>query len=195
MFTYLILSSVACFSQSNTLELFDPSQAPPIKKSQGYLLLNLDVGGTAPSIDILKLATNKRTIDNRNKDIGISAIRRAMTLNLQNKPDGFYVIPLPSGLYQITSIQAPYYNLPFRLDTEFNRIWRFYIEPGAVNYAGKLFIDSERGKSSIDVDLINRIATDEQLIKEQLGWLLSQHPLKSGAGLRDDFYEELTSEE
>ena len=101
------------------------------------------------------------------------------------------MLPLPAGWYQITSINAPYFDLPHRLDTESKAVWRFGVETGRTNYAGRLSISRERSAEYVEIRLHNRIATDIERIRTDLGALLERAPLASGSGVRDDFFDEL----
>ena len=116
---------------------------------------------------------------------------RANTLRFADLEPGLYVLPLPAGWYQITSVNAPYFDLPHRLDTEAQPVWRFGVQTGRTNYAGRLTISRERSAEYVAIRLHNRLATDIERLRADLGDLLTQAPLASGSGVRDDYFDKL----
>lgn len=166
--------------------LQDPDAVELLKNKHGYLLIDLHVRGTAPSLKFVRLNTGSpRYLSSDPKPRKRSS---GILLELKDKSDGFYMLSLPEGLYQITRINAPYFNLPFRLDTEYVSKWRFYIRSGKTNYVGKLVFEKERSTDTISVKLINRLAADKSRIDAALVKVSSEAPLVLGTGVRDDFY-------
>jgi len=98
---------------------------------------------------------------------------------------------LTQGWYQVVSIEAPYFNLPYRLTTDEKLSWRFEIRAEATNYFGTLFIDRERTKSDVDIRRYNRFATQLVEIREYIGVNQESYPLRSAFPYRDDFAVEL----
>ena len=162
----------------------------PLQKKQGYLVLYLDVNGSAPSIEFKKIKTTKKSYLNSNDKISFS---NKYTITLKNKKKGVYLVPLLAGLYQITRVNAPYYNLPYWLPTENNKTWRFNIKKGQLNFIGELNIARERGTNFIDVNLYNRLATHKAEIDAALHQLYKDFPLSLSVGYRDDFLKALGS--
>ena len=190
----LAVASVCPFStvsaNKNNLQLTEISEVKPLKKEQGYLLINLNTNGIAASVEIVKLLGSKEDYFEGKQNISKSY--QKISLELKNKSKDFYVLPMSQGLYQITKVNVPYFDLPYILNTDDKRKWRFYIEKNKTNYVGELYINKERSTTSIDVSLYNRIATDLIKIKSNLSDLLPLAPLVSGAGVRDDFFDFLT---
>lgn len=179
--------------------LIDPERAPPLEKGMGYLLVNLDVSGTAPSLNLFKVSSDLSSIDlpsidqsNYARQLRSSTRKsKSITINLKDKNQGFYVLPLPQGVYQITRVSAPYFDLPYLKSTDNTRDWRFSIEEGKLNYIGDLYIAKERTSKNITAKLRNRLASDLSTINSTLSPLLSTTPLSIGVGVRDDFYRHL----
>lgn len=118
-----------------------------------------------------------------------------ITINLKNLDEGIYFLPLAKGLYQIREVAAPFYNLPYLLNTSGERAWRFSIVPSKINYIGELTIDKERGLDFANITLRNRIATNKQKIDKVLEKLPGKFNLRVGSGVRDDFLEDLLRQE
>ncbi len=166
----------------------------PLQKNQGYLVLYLDVNGSAPSIEFKKMkarkANKKGYLVSSDK---ISFTNNTYTIALKDKKKGIYLVPLLAGLYQITRVNAPYYDLPYWLPTENNKTWRFSIKKGQLNFIGELNIARERGTNFIDVKLYNRFATHKAEIDAALHQLYKDFPLSLSVGYRDDFLKALGS--
>lgn len=177
-------------SETISLSLVTLDDLKPLVKTQGYLLLNLDVSGVAPSLEVSRIDNDEELFISAGKKIKTTG--KSIIIKLKDKINGFYFVNIPAGLYQITQINAPYFDLPFKLDTKNAREWRFSIKQGHVNYAGKLFIDKNRSTSHVDISLFNRIATDKNIIEKSFHELLTMSPLRSGAGVRDDYLDYLT---
>lgn len=158
------------------------AQPAALTDSQGYLLMELDVGGVAPAISIGKLG--KR-----------GTIGKPVRLDLKKIEERFYLIPLESGRYQVTEINAPLYNLPFRIDTSSEGHWQFSVASGRINYFGKLLIESKRSKDSVKFERLNHLASTLADINQQFSSQLTQYPLIESMGYRDDFYRVLNAED
>ncbi len=154
----------------------DLGEITPLSRNEGYMLLDLDVDGVAPSIHVIR--TNGKEL----------------SIPLKDEKKGPLLMLLQEGKYQITRVNAPFYDLPYRLDTSTNSSWSFRIEAGKVNYVGKLIIEKKRGVNIINVNILNRIATDLDALVAPYRDLVSQHPLVVGIGVRDDFFAELNGE-
>lgn len=180
----LILSFSPAIATDNSTPTPD---IEPLPRNHGYMLLGLDIGGTAPSFEYALLrgskTDRKRKIDRKRK-----------TIELKGKDNGFLLIPIRKGPYQITKINAPLFDLPFRVDTK-NSKWQFTIEPNKINYIGHLNIAKKRKSRSVDVGLSNRIATDITKISAEFSELITQYPIITSLMLRDDFYEFYTNKE
>ena len=176
------------FSQANTsnLTLTIASELTALDPRKGYLLIDLETDSTAPSFTFKKLRSRQRyQVDKQSTSKSITSYK----ITVKNKANGLYLLSLPPGLYQITQVNVPFFNLPYKFDTDNRRHWRFYIEQGKINYIGKLAIAKTRSTSSVDVKLLNRLATDKERIDDQIARLLDTMPLVSGMGFRDDFLE------
>ncbi|KGJ89477.1 hypothetical protein [Thalassotalea sp. ND16A] len=162
-----------------------------LAKNQGFLLIKLNVNHDAASINFAKIRKKRASyiFDKKTLKLG-----QKYLLNLKNADNEFYLIPLLAGGYQITRVNAPFYNLPYWRPTKELASWRFHITPGKINYAGEVSISAERGTDFINVNLLNRFATDQQQIQVLLTDLSAQFPLVGGSGYRDDFATEWEAE-
>lgn len=180
----------------STRTLIEPAQATVLKENMGYALLNLDVSGVAPSLSLFKLSSDTSIVQHPDyaSRLNFSSRRYSPTnILLKDKKQGFYLLALAEGVYQISEVNAPYFDLPYRMSTENTRDWRFTVKPGKLNYIGSLYIAKERTSDTITAKLRNRLATDLSLIKSDLSVVLETMPLVLGAGVRDDFYQQLLS--
>lgn len=173
-------------------ELLTPDEAGPLGGRTGYLLLDLDVAGTAPSFEFVRVADWDRR-DSYDPPAIFGRIRNTQVVNLGGKTDGFYLIRVPAGLYQIIRVNVPYFDLPYQVDTGFRRQWRFSVQAGKTNYLGKFYVNQSRAARTVDVRLTNRIASDIDRWQSELGPLLAESPLRMGTGYRDDFLQDLVS--
>lgn len=182
------LQSVLFFAHAGSGDvikvLSDANNVAELKKKQGYLLVYVNVEGVAPSIEFSRI--NTRKTDVMLPDEKITYVKDYF-LDLKNIEKGFYFIPMFAGIYQITRVNAPFYDLPYWLPTEKSANWRFAIEENAVNFIGELNIEKERGKRVINVHLFNRTALYHDELIEQISLLPIKLPLKVKAGYRDDF--------
>lgn len=189
----LVLQSSQVLTE-NLLHLETLNTLTPLQEGQGYLLINLQAAGVAPSMTFRRLAVAEGKTYLRAHD-SYRFKGRELTIELKNLEHGFYFLPLAQGLYQISSVQAPFYDLAYRLNTKFKRAWRFSILPGQTNYIGKLSIDKERGMNYVNIKFHNRIATDKTAIENTLNNFLTDYPLRSGVGFRDDFFDDFMAQE
>ncbi|WNC67679.1 hypothetical protein RI845_14275 [Thalassotalea nanhaiensis] len=187
------------FTTSNTFGVEQEKTLKPIEqitelvaenrlsKNQGFLLVKLNVNHDAASINFAKIKENRVRFlfDNDTLLLG-----QKYLLNLKNTDNEFYLLPLLAGGYQITRVNAPFYNLPYWRPTKELASWRFNIEPGKINYVGEINISAERGTDFMKVNLFNRFATEQKEINGSLAGLIEQYPLVSGSGYRDDFFAE-----
>ena len=140
-------------------------------------MIELDVGGTAPSLEFKRIGGYQR-----------------YKINLKGKDKGFYFGTLEPGDYQVTQVHAPYYGLPFKRDYRKDEQWRFSIAPGKTNYLGKLTISKTREMSAVFVALNNRLAGFILKHQKKHRALLKQYPLVSGFIARDKFQRQLRGE-
>lgn len=148
-------------------------------------MVKLDVAGPAPSIELVRLGEAGLPPD---ADFSRQfQSQRRYKIDLKNKAKGFYLTIVKKGTYQITTINAPFFGLPYRVNTQNSRIWRFSIEEDSLNYIGNFHLAAERQTQSVDTRLINRIASELTAILKLKDQLPERLPLRSGPGYRDDF--------
>ena len=139
--------------QVGDLEIFPAAVSGKADNNQGVLLIEIEVGGVAPAIEIVRLTSDE---DKRfNTELTISSRSRSTKIQLKGLENGLYYGYLPKGTYQITKVYAPSFDLPFYVDTELDNRWRFHITEKRTNYVGTLLIAAERSYQSVNVKLIN----------------------------------------
>lgn len=186
-FLFSLVSVAVCSDEP--LRLNPPGSAPPLGSREGYLLLELEAGGTAPSLRFALIRSFDQGYPQHDKPLQARGPQQLLALKGYQK--GYYVLALPAGLYQVTRVEAPYFDFPFRLGTDGDPLWRFRIEAQKTNYIGQLVIHGERTSKAVDIKLINRLAAGMQEIQQSLRSLPGQPPLVSGSGTRDGFLSAL----
>jgi|GEM_PF-1930453 len=178
--------SLNAFAKSNDVmkQLSQAPDVPALSKKQGYLMLYVNVSGIAPSIQFSKVKTRKTNYILSDEEISYG---RDYFLDLKDVKQGFYFVPMLAGVYQITRVNAPFYDLPYWLPTENKSKWRFAVEENHINFIGEINIAKERGKESLNIHLLNRTATYHAEILEQIALMPQQLPLQAKPGYRDDF--------
>lgn len=184
----LLLSlSVDAKSTEKTVSLTEASHALELRSGEGYMLLKLEAAGPAPSIELEHIGGLSIKHDVKSG----SRSRQRLKINLKDRADGFYVANLKEGTYQIVQVNVPYFGLPYWLDTDNRRIWRFSVKMGVVNYIGNLTIAQERSVDSVTAHLTNRLAMELPLISELIAKFPVKTTLRNGVGYRDDFLDAL----
>ena len=188
----IITITLSFISHSHATTLY-PVNKPPqkLEGNQGFLLIKIDVEGEGPSFHYTQVNTDRddylRKEDNYRR-------KKPVKVPLGNYTNGYYLIPFDQGIYQITRIDAPFYNLPYYLNLGSPAAWRFAIKPGHINYLGQLTIEKERGTDYINVNLFNRFAQDYQEIQQAVTPIKHQYPLALNPGYRDDFQQAITEQ-
>ncbi|MDP7592980.1 MAG: hypothetical protein QF552_09860 [Litorilituus sp.] len=178
--------SLPVFAKSNDIlkQLSQAQNVPALTKKQGYVMVYVNVSGVAPSIEFSKVNTHKTSFILSQEKISYG---RDYFLDLQNIKQGFYFMPMFAGVYQITRVNAPFYDLPYWLPTDKESKWRFAVEENHINFIGEINIAKERGKKTLNIHLLNRTATYHAEIIEQIALMSQKLPLKAKPGYRDDF--------
>lgn len=164
----------------------------PALDNKGLVLIELAVGGTAPSIEISKLAVK---LEDAHEELKSLSRAKSFKISLKDYEPGFYTYPLEPGVYQITQINAPYFDLPHKMDTQRDVKWRFKVEANKLNYIGKLSINRERSANYVDIKLLNRLAASLPDIKSTLSALPEKLALINGIAYQDRFLELLSAQQ
>lgn len=170
--TLLILLSLIHLSEVHSSE---KDNTPTLKKQQGYLLLDTELAGNGSKLHIAKGPKFKYDFK----------------IDLSKYNSRFLILPLKSGTYKITRVEAPHYNLPYVYQTNETPSWKFNIEAHKVNYIGSLSIMNERESHTVDIHLKNRFATTINDIRSITKPYLDLFPLVSGHYYKDDYINEL----
>ncbi|MEM7613075.1 MAG: hypothetical protein AAF270_15425 [Pseudomonadota bacterium] len=179
-------------ANAQPLTLHSLDDLPELKRSMGYVLVGVDNGNTDAFLTVRRLESDGRTPRRSRGKLVFE--QPAYRMDLSGREAGFYLLAIPAGLYQITQVSYPYFDLPFRLSTKDQKEWRFHVEEDKTNYIGQLVVANERSRSTLDVNLLNRLATQWDQIRTDYQSLLAEFPLVSGAGSRDDFLEHFSAE-
>jgi len=153
----------------------------PLDKKFGYLLIQLDVGGTAPSLQY------SRYSDSRKRG-------KSQSLKLKTHDQEFLMVPLAKGNYRVEHIEAPMYDFPYKKDTKQETTWRFTVQEQKVNYFGKLTIHPEREQHYVEIQRSNNIGELLFSKREALTSLIGAYELVTATPFRDDFYPYYTEE-
>lgn len=151
-----------------------------LPKKHGYLLIELDVGGIAPSLEYAKRGM-----------YGLSSKRHIIPL--KGIDTHFLLLTIPKGHYQVTAINAPLFDLPYEYNTSEYPHWAFKVEADAINYFGKLIIEKERSTDSVRVARQNHIAKTLTDINTQYAAILLRYSMINASGYRDDFFNEINT--
>jgi hypothetical protein len=174
---YIIMNFISklliCLLLTIPLSYANTSPLPDITKNDGLLLLKLDVESDLAIMTIRKLGRK-------------SSVREIKLVSTNGK---WLVKSLPQGEYQIVDVKVPYFNLPYIKSTEKNPSWKFIIKAGKLNYAGEIKVEKERTEDFVKIHKYFRPAYHLTQIQQDLSNYLSQYPLASGTGLRDDFVD------
>lgn len=179
-------------ADAHAVSLYSVDNVPDPGRREGIVLIGIDSGDTNSHLVVIQLnsegrGAKKEPVTKQGKR------RKSFKINLAGRPTGHFVTVLPRGLYQVIEVSYPYFDLPFRLDTNGQEEWQFVVEEGKTSYIGQLVLAEERSKSSVDVNLLNRLATAYEQINDEFAPLLARFPLISGNGSRDDFLEYVDS--
>lgn len=137
-----------------------------LSRKQGLLILDLDIKATVSEISF-----------NKGK------------LKLGPYQPGRYIelIPVEKGSYQLSTVAAPHYDLPFRLNFHKYPNLRFNVEAQHLNYFGQIILAQSRSSDSLNIRVENRLASSTAAIKEKSADLLNFYPLHY-AGLHQDHF-------
>ncbi|MDQ2077051.1 hypothetical protein [Marinimicrobium sp. ABcell2] len=184
VFWIILLTPLLAYSNGDTpaekIVETEPKTVQKIRRGSGYLLFELQPGHAGAYLQISRLV-------DRNP-------RNWTIIDLDGRDPGLILIPLVSGRYQVHRVNAPYYNLPYKLDVSDSPYWAFQIQAGRINYIGSLRIQSERSRSAVNVELLNRLAATLDQIEAQFANELELYPLVMGVNYKDPFLSELVRE-
>ena len=131
-------------------------------------IVYLDVDGVAPSIVLEKASNKLEDLDELTFDspLNFHAFSSQLKVPLKGIKKGLYYLRLPVGIYQITELNAPYYNLPYKVDTEKDPRWRFRVYPKSYTYIGHLKIVKDRTRDFVEAYFLDRFYADQEAIDE-----------------------------
>lgn len=190
--TLAMSSSLPAFAEK-TLQIYPIDQAPIIKDYSGFMVINLASQSDSATIQLSELKTSKGEIYLKQGE-PIRKLNEDYRISVKDKAPGFYVVPMKAGLYHIERIDAPLYNLPYKLSLANIPGWRISITPNAASYIGLLTIEKERTVDTMSVSLMPRYAADYQQITTEYAAFFKEYPLRNGAGYEDHFAASIEDE-
>lgn len=173
-------------ANAKTLSMNSLENLNELSLGRGYALFYIDTEIDSASFELQLLSTKKVGPQSRHTK-SWKYNGKSIDVSLSGLAPGFYVLPIKEGVYQIIKVRAPYFDLPYWLDTRKDIRWQFNVKKDQLNYVGHLDINKERGKNYISVALYNRIAMDIQAIQTIVEDVPISYPLRMGAGVKDDF--------
>ena len=174
--------------------LYPMDNLPELRSNQGFALFYVDSEIDSASIEIRPLST--KTIGPQSRDSKVWKYKgKEVDISLKGLEPGFYAMPVEKGVYQILKIRAPYFDLPYWLDTTKDVRYQFNVFSNQLNYVGHLVVDKERGNTYINVGLHNRIAMDIDAIQQTINTATIELPLRMGTGVKDDFLTRFNGEQ
>lgn len=100
-------------------------------------------------------------------------------------------INLPEGLYQITQVDVPHFDLPYKISTDNSDAWRFNIQRDRINYIGTMKVSAIRSKNTVDTVWLNQFATHLDTLQTFVTESVIPLQIAHGAGYRDPFFAAL----
>jgi hypothetical protein len=100
-------------------------------------------------------------------------------------------INLPAGLYQITQVDVPHFDLPYKIGTNNRDIWRFRVHRDKINYIGTMKVSPIRSKNAVDTVWINQFATHLADLEAIVADTEIALPIVHGSGYQDPFFSAL----
>lgn len=185
IFALAMSGSLPVFADTD-LPIYPISQAPEIKDYSGFMVVNLASESDSATVQLSQFKTSKDTTYLKQGD-PIRKLSENYRINLKGKTPGFYVVPMKAGLYHIERIDAPFYNLPYKLSLPNIPGWRISIVSNQASYIGLLTIEKERTVDTMSVSLISRFAADYQQLTTDHAAFFKAYPLRNGAGYEDHF--------
>lgn len=184
MFRFLIflivLSTAPPLIAATSAKKEQPPSPPPLRNNQGYMLIKLDV------------ETESAFLYYGKKVNSLTKYRRSLKkIPLSKHENGFVIIPLKPGKYQISKIEVPFFDYPYNLKTEQNKDYSFVIKANKTNFIGALTIKKERTEGIIDIDIFRSFAQHMDELHTSYPDILQQYPLISASSYRDDFINDI----
>lgn len=190
----VLLSGLCLFGTTARAQgvIVNPDNPPTLKRDQGFVLLELAAEATAPKMHISRLRYRGTEPPEEAKRRTSSG--RDQIIRFGDQPSGHVLLRLREGWYQITELDAPFFELPFKLDTSGDGLWLFGVFAGKTSYVGRLEIAKERQTEYVDVTLESRIATRYDDITREFDAVLGVAPLVHGRAIADPYFDLLVGE-
>lgn len=184
MFRFLIflivLSIAPPLIAATSAKKEQPPSPPPLRENQGYMLIKLDIEAESAFLYYGKKVKN------------LTKYRRSLKkISLSKYENGFVIIPLKPGRYQISKIEVPFFDYPYNLKTERNKDYSFVIKANKTNFLGALTIKKERTEGVIDIDIFRSFAQYMDELHTSYPDMLQHYPLISASSYRDDFINDI----
>ncbi len=175
--TCVLLAPVASFADT-TITAHAPA---PLKKRNGYLIVDLDLQRDTGAITIGRWRGSPSASKRKLKTVAeLGPLREGRHL---------YLLSLPEGEYAWSEINIPHYDLPHRVDLSQDERWSFSVRAQQLNYSGQLLVNEDRSSDTASVLLLNRIAYSLDDLRTTFPEAFAAYPLRSAGTYRDTFIE------
>lgn len=189
--TAMLCSISAAGNDENSWLVRTELSAPTQKqKSFGIAAFYLDL--QQPNVVLSILRINENSVLKAQQDLTnlrfFTSQKKPIILNLSGFSENELVyVNLPAGLYQISQIDVPHFDLPYKLSLDNSDVWRFRVTQSQVNYAGTLVVKAQRSINAVDTLLLNEYAQRKNDLQARIDQSQINLALGHGAGYEDPF--------
>jgi hypothetical protein len=153
----------------------------------GVAFLDLQQASVVITIREINEKSLADSIDNPEKLRFSVSKKGAIKLDLSGRTN-MVSINLPEGLYQITQVDVPHFDLPYKINTNNQDVWRFRVHRNKINYIGTMKVSPIRSKNTVDTVWLNQFATHLVALQTIVADADIGLPIVHGAGYRDPFF-------
>ena len=102
------------------------------------------------------------------------------------------IFKIPPGTYQVYEVEVPHFDLPYAVETADDDRWRFTVKRNHINYLANLKVSDIRSRNSVQINWLNKLATNLPELTRIQEQFPKPWPLAHGVGYQDDFFEILS---
>lgn len=159
------------------------------QKDYGIAVAFLDIQQPNVYLTIRKIIQSslRKSLDNPEKLDFWGGKKGAIKLDLSGRTN-FISFNLPQGLYQITQVDVPHFDLPYKISTDNSDVWRFRVEANKINYVGTMKVSAIRGKKVVDTAWLNQFATHLHELQSIVDKSDIPLPIGLGTGYKDPYF-------
>jgi hypothetical protein len=149
-----------------------------LAKNTGYLILDLQLEKKVTEIVIERHGSSHASRGTKEVTFGPFEPGRHLTL-----------VTLPKGTYKLTRVSSPHYDLPFWVNYTKNKRMTISVEANKTNYFAQIVLGKKRSSESLDIRVVNRLATSLSQFDQSIKSAIALYPLRYAGPLKDNFYE------